>query len=77
MLKACFLETQIVTDCGSEHPRCVFKNPGVSATSDAVDEFQPALIEAVQSQLGLKLAKKKMPVEVLVVDRLERTPTEN
>jgi uncharacterized protein (TIGR03435 family) len=54
-----------------------FKSPGVSATSDAVDEFQPALIEAVQSQLGLKLAKKKMPVEVLVVDRLERTPTEN
>jgi uncharacterized protein (TIGR03435 family) len=49
----------------------------LSATSDAVDEFQPALIEAVQSQLGLKLAKKKMPVEVLVVDRLERTPTEN
>ena len=54
-----------------------FRNPGVSATSDAVDEFQPALTEAVQSQLGLKLAKKKMPVEVLVVDRLERTQSEN
>jgi uncharacterized protein (TIGR03435 family) len=54
-----------------------FKDPGVPATSDGVDEFQPALIQAVQSQLGLKLAKKKMPVEVLVVDHLEKTPTEN
>jgi uncharacterized protein (TIGR03435 family) len=39
--------------------------------------FQPALIEAVQSQLGLKLEKKKMPVEVLVIDHLEKTPTAN
>jgi uncharacterized protein (TIGR03435 family) len=31
----------------------------------------------VQSQLGLKLEPKKLPVKVLVVDNLEKTPTVN
>ena len=35
------------------------------------------LIRAVQSQLGLKLEQKKMPMEVVVVDRADRTPVEN
>ena len=38
----------------------------------------PTIIaQAVQAQLGLKMDSKKMPVETLVVDRMEKTPSEN
>jgi uncharacterized protein (TIGR03435 family) len=37
--------------------------------------LRPAIIAAVQ-QLGLSLEAKKLPVEILVIDRAER-PTEN
>jgi len=37
----------------------------------------PSMIDAVQNQLGLKLDKRKQAVEVLVIDNLDRTPTEN
>jgi uncharacterized protein (TIGR03435 family) len=35
------------------------------------------LFEALESQLGLKLESRKGPVEVLVVDKVNRMPTEN
>jgi uncharacterized protein (TIGR03435 family) len=31
----------------------------------------------VQPQVGLKLVQSKGPVEVLVIDKIEKTPTEN
>lgn len=37
----------------------------------------PNLFLAVQQQLGLKLDPKKLPVEILVVDRADKVPVEN
>ena len=37
----------------------------------------PTIFTAVQSQLGLRLEQRKGPVEMLIVDRLEKVPAEN
>jgi uncharacterized protein (TIGR03435 family) len=43
---------------------------------DRADQIS-ALIELMRDQLGLKLQGGKQPVDVLVVDHAERTPTAN
>ena len=50
--------------------------PSDGATPADLDAA-PTLLVAVQDQLGLKLEQKKGPVELLVIDRIEKTPTEN
>jgi uncharacterized protein (TIGR03435 family) len=40
-------------------------------------ETAPDIFSAVQSQLGLKLDARRAPVEVIVIDRVERTPVAN
>jgi uncharacterized protein (TIGR03435 family) len=44
---------------------------------EATDEAAPNLISAVPQQLGLKLDPKKIPVDIVVVDSADQTPTVN
>lgn len=52
--------------------------PGAApAPGEAIDpDGKSSLIQAVQS-LGLKLESRKAPVEQLIVDHMEKTPTDN
>jgi uncharacterized protein (TIGR03435 family) len=48
-----------------------------SVALSAASDPAPSLFTAFESQLGLKLEPKKGPVEMLVVNHVNRTPTEN
>jgi uncharacterized protein (TIGR03435 family) len=50
---------------------------GVPAQDGPTADMGPDLLAAVQQQLGLKLEASKGPVEVLVIDHLEKNPIEN
>lgn len=50
--------------------------PGLPPVPDAADPNGRSIFASIQEQLGLKLESTKAPVEVLVIDRLER-PSEN
>jgi uncharacterized protein (TIGR03435 family) len=45
--------------------------------SDASIDSGPSIFAAVQQQLGLRLESKRVPVDIVVIDHLERVPTEN
>jgi uncharacterized protein (TIGR03435 family) len=51
--------------------------PGNAGVFVPEGETPPDIFAAVQAQLGLKLESKKGPVELLVIDHVEKTPTEN
>jgi uncharacterized protein (TIGR03435 family) len=42
-----------------------------------VEPDGPTLTDAIRDQLGLKLETRRAPLEVVVVDHVERAPTEN
>lgn len=50
---------------------------GAAAANLAEADNGPTLLQAIQSQLGVKLEQKKTAVEILVVDHVEKVPTEN
>jgi uncharacterized protein (TIGR03435 family) len=52
---------------------------GASASGPpaASDEGGPDLLTAIRQQLGLKLDSKKLPVDILVIDRVDKVPVEN
>ena len=52
------------------------RDPGAPTPPDAVTPAGPSLFTAIQS-LGLKLEPRKAPIDMLVIDRADKTPTEN
>jgi uncharacterized protein (TIGR03435 family) len=55
------------------------RNGSVVSPNEAASDPNGALSlpDAMEKQLGLKMELQKRPVEVLVIDRVERTPTDN
>jgi uncharacterized protein (TIGR03435 family) len=51
--------------------------PSPDSPSNAADDVAPNLTTAVQQQLGLRLNARKVPTDVLVVDRADQLPTQN
>jgi uncharacterized protein (TIGR03435 family) len=69
---------------GASNPRVASvsaaQTAGVAAPPSAFDNAPasaPSIFNAVQQELGLRLDQKKVTVELIVVDRLEKVPSEN
>jgi uncharacterized protein (TIGR03435 family) len=60
---------------GQQRPGEPVDNGPIPVASDRGNGL--TLYEAVDRQLGLKLATTKHPMQVVVIDHMERTPTEN
>jgi uncharacterized protein (TIGR03435 family) len=58
-----------------EYSRAAMSSAG--APLDAANDSGLSIEGAVQEQLGLRLESKKAPVDVMVLDHVERVPPEN
>jgi uncharacterized protein (TIGR03435 family) len=56
------------------------RNPAENKESPSVESMSdpsgPSIFSALQEQLGLRLEARKVPVEIIVIDHVER-PSEN
>jgi bla regulator protein blaR1 len=52
-------------------------SPGQTNGSGTNDGDAPSIFTAVEEQLGLKLEARKAPAQMLVIDHIEKIPTEN
>jgi uncharacterized protein (TIGR03435 family) len=50
---------------------------GQAAAAENVSEPAPDMFNALERQLGLKLQKTAAPLDVIVIDHIDRTPVEN
>jgi uncharacterized protein (TIGR03435 family) len=48
-----------------------------ASNTSTADDGLPSIFTAIQKTLGLKLEPQNVPVEFLVIDHVDRTPTEN
>jgi len=48
-----------------------------SMRADATDDSGPTLEAAIQQQLGFRLESKKIPIEMVIIDHIAKTPTGN
>jgi uncharacterized protein (TIGR03435 family) len=73
---------QVVLDISQEDIRNVMRSigaampAGAGGATDTASEPGSSIINSVQ-QLGLKLEARKMPLDMIVIDHLEKLPTEN
>jgi uncharacterized protein (TIGR03435 family) len=51
--------------------------PNSFGEAPPADAVGPSIFAAMQNQLGLKLEPKKLPVEMFVIDHVDRVPTAN
>jgi uncharacterized protein (TIGR03435 family) len=58
------------------HYNFILQFAPVQASPDAQPDARPSLFTAIQEQLGLKLESTKAPVDVVVIDHIEK-PSEN
>jgi uncharacterized protein (TIGR03435 family) len=56
-------------------PSAVLPGPDGLAAPDS--DLGPSFLEAIQSQLGLKLEPRKVMVDVFVIDHIEKIPIGN
>jgi uncharacterized protein (TIGR03435 family) len=54
-----------------------FKLEWITAVEARNGNPGPSMIDAIQNQLGLKMERKREAVETLVIDKIDRKPTEN